>query len=49
MRSPAFDVIVPVHGQHLLANAAIESVLHGEAAAVARLIVIDDGVYPRFS
>jgi GT2 family glycosyltransferase len=48
MRSPAFDVIIPVHGQHLLAHAAIDSVLDGNAAAVARLIVIDDASPERF-
>jgi GT2 family glycosyltransferase len=48
MRSRAFDVIIPVHGQHLLAHAAIDSVLDGNAAAVARLIVIDDASPERF-
>jgi GT2 family glycosyltransferase len=42
MTFPVFDVILPVHGQHLLANAAIRSVLDGNASAVSRLIVIDD-------
>jgi GT2 family glycosyltransferase len=39
---PAFDVIIPVRGQHRLANAAIDSVLDGNAEEVSQLIVIDD-------
>lgn len=40
--APAFDVIIPVHGQHGLAEAAIGSVLDGNADEVDRLIVVDD-------